>query len=136
MTRIYLITIIIFSSCAAMQEQWVADNCDTDSAYSLGVQHAQNGQEHDTTSYSLCDKSKRGVIKKSYSKGFSSVGNNPVNLIKDAIGLNYYTCELSPFTKTFTSSGKNLGKVRVSVKAKCMAENNEMHCDEFKCRKN
>mgnify|MGYP006081781799 CR=1 FL=1 len=119
-----------------MQKQWVADNCNNDSAYSNGVEHAQNGQGHDSASYSICDHADQGSIKKSYSKGFNSVTNNPVHLIKDALGANYYTCKLSPFVATYTASSSNLGKAKYKVKKKCTDKHDEMHCTDVKCKKN
>lgn len=136
MTKLTILTLLLFSSCAAMQEQWIASNCNDDSAYSTGVQHAQNGEGHDTASYSICNQADQGSLRKSYSKGFNSVANNPVHLIKDALGANFYTCELSPFVDSYTASSSNLGKARYKVMKKCIAKHDEMHCKDFKCTKN
>ncbi len=130
-----LITLLLLTSCAGVQQQWIADNCDVDSAYSQGVEHAENGEKHDTSSYSICKVKMRGKIKKSYSKGFSSVKNNPLSLIKDVIGLNRYTCNVSPFVEKYTSSGRNLGKVKQNVREKCLAKHDKMHCTDIKCQK-
>ncbi len=131
-----LTSLLLFTSCAAIEKQWVADNCDADAAYSKGVEDAQNGEEHNARGYSLCGKADQGKFKAAYSKGYNSAKNNPMSLIKDAIGLNYYTCEMSPFVETFTASGRNLGRVKAQVKQKCLAKNDPMHCDEVSCQKN
>jgi hypothetical protein len=64
MNKVYVLALVLLTSCAAMQEQWIAGNCSVDAAYSKGVEDAQNGQKHDSYSYSICPNN-QGAIKKS-----------------------------------------------------------------------
>lgn len=139
-TKILFVLTIIFSSCAALQEmenQWRLENCNVNTAYSNGVEDAQNGEKHDASSYSRCHHKKVGKLKKSYSEGYNSVANNPFHIIKNTLKEKeeYYRCEVDVWTTTYVGGGRTIKEAKFKAMEKCMAYHHEMQCDDFSCSK-
>ena len=118
-----------------MHKDWVKANCNEDSAYSQGVEDAENGKKHDAHSYSACADTEIGKIKKAYSKGYQSVSSNPIHAPKEAFGMNEYTCRVRPFGHEYSFTSTNKVEAYKKVKTECEASNHSMHCDEIECEK-
>ena len=76
-----------------------------------------------------------GRLKKSYSKGYSSVAQNPINLIKKTLSKNYFKCEIFIFGDTFSGHSENEGKAKFKVTEKCKKKHREAFCKELECTK-
>lgn len=73
-------------SCAAMEKQWIKQNCSEGAAYSKGVEDAQNERSHNTYMFDKCpNKAEIGTYKKEYSKGYIKVTNSASSVIKKII---------------------------------------------------
>lgn len=134
----YGLIFITLSSCAAMQEahqNWLIANCNPDSSYSIGVEDAQNDKKHETYKFDQCPAASVGKIKMSYSKGYNSVKNNPINIIQDIVGLSYYQCTVRAFGSDYLGSSNNQAKAKVMAMNNCKKKNHSMHCSNVVCEK-
>jgi hypothetical protein len=130
----YLVLLLLVS-CAQMKQDWVDQNCNEESAYSSGVNDANSAKKSDLSTYSMCSQAERKSIRQAYLKGYKETQSNPMNLIKDAIGLNAYKCTLQPFTSEYSATNSRLARAKADVMKQCLRKNHEMHCDDPTCEK-
>ncbi len=82
--KLFILISLFFTSCAQMQQQWRESTCNTDAAYSKGVQDARNSAKHDNSELAGCG-SEAGSLQRSYSEGFNSVVSDPMHILKSTI---------------------------------------------------
>jgi hypothetical protein len=135
--RILFLLSLLLVSCATEQE--IEDHfkkiCHEKSAYSQGVEDAENGRPMDSSEFKHCSVDMAPSAKSSYVEGYQSVSNNLARNIQDIVGLSRYECTTKVFGKDFSSTKKSMDKARNAVQELCQAEFHQMHCNSIHCQK-
>ncbi len=87
----FLVLMFLFFSCAEMQQQyhvdqatWKEANCNPDGAYAMGVEDATNKKKLNSSVFNVCGV-KAGASKLEYTKGYKSVNDNPLNILRGTL---------------------------------------------------
>lgn len=54
-----------------IQREWTSENCNVDSAFSIGAGDAHNKINHNPKPFSACDQQIVGKLKRAYSEGYN-----------------------------------------------------------------
>jgi hypothetical protein len=133
--------------------------CDNDASFEAGMNDGMAHVKMDSDFLSTCAKQNQASLRKSYKDGYlkgvntkstekvyvpaaggDTYGGNPgVNINIGNNGSSQaqaYTCEVSAFTKDYSSFGRTMQEAKFRVKQLCQAENDKMFCDDVKCTNN
>jgi hypothetical protein len=148
----YFVSLTMLFSCAQMKKNWIAENCNEGSAYSAGVADAQNGMNHNSTSFGMCNQDQIGPLKKEYSKGYNSVQKQETKVVvkeihhgrphsssvvtktRPSTSTNFFECSVSAYDNTFVSTHQYEKTARREALAKCESKYNLLNCKSTGCR--
>lgn len=140
------VVFVLFSACSAMQQSYVEQTCQSESAYAQGMNQARAGKPMEESFAYLCPAESKTLVMASYRKGYTSGLQSmqpeapssliTVNIPGAAERHRAWHCKLSVFMKDYSAFGRTELEAREKVASSCEAEYHPMHCDQISCERN
>ena len=130
------------SGCAAMQQNFVDNNCNYTGGYEYGTNAANKGEQMNSSAFNICPPEVKAEAKKGYMEGFAKASTNQAThgLLEGVAGVfsraagkpkaatHKYRCSGSLFGNSFYATGLTEGAAKSAANQKCNNSKDSIHC--------
>lgn len=142
-----IICVLLLSGCAALEREWVAENCNYDAGIGRGLKDAMRAKPFSLEDFDVCPGSHRGRAEAGYRKGYEQAVLQDQAVIGMAAARRQntghhkpneqnYQCFVDTHTERFSSYGETRQIASKNVKEKCSQKLKAIHCSRISCRIN